>query len=177
MVSISAYSQNAKFGVKGGLNIANIANSENCESLIGGHLGIFFTTPINEKISIQPEILYSNQGVKSDEEDGPEMILNYINVPVILKLNLAENFNLEFGPQIGFISKAEMKNDKVAVNIDDQVESVDVSLAFGAEFVTPVGFALYFRYNFGLSQVNKEDAIGGDNGFNRVLSFGAAYRF
>lgn len=56
------------FGIKGVLNISSISNVEgdglNSSSLVGFHAGFFGEFMISDKFAIQPEVLYSTQGVK-----------------------------------------------------------------------------------------------------------------
>jgi hypothetical protein len=55
--------------------------------------------------SIQPELLYSQQGYEIKDANGTFTKLDYINLPILLKPILLK-FLLEAGPQIGLaISK------------------------------------------------------------------------
>ncbi|PKK36290.1 hypothetical protein BWI96_12930 [Siphonobacter sp. SORGH_AS_0500] len=54
-----------RFGLKAGVNLANVIVSPRPGNLISGrtdfHAGLFVEVPISEKVSFQPELLYSRQ--------------------------------------------------------------------------------------------------------------------
>ncbi|RZL41864.1 MAG: PorT family protein, partial [Pedobacter sp.] len=57
------HAQEIDYGVKGGLNIANLTGDiENAKSKVSLHVGGFVQFKVNEKFSVQPELLYSQQG-------------------------------------------------------------------------------------------------------------------
>lgn len=72
MVTIHAQStdrrENLKFGVKAGINVSNIWDSQNQEftadSKVGFAGGIFLGIPIGSFLGLQPEILISQKGFK-----------------------------------------------------------------------------------------------------------------
>ena len=128
-----ANAQEAKFGVKGGLNIANLNFSgdgaPSTSSLVGFHIGGFTEIKVSDKFFIQPEVMYSTQGAKFKmSEDGLTLNsfkLGYINLPVMAKYYVAEKFNLELGPQIGFLTSAKANASASGTTVD-----VDVKKAF-----------------------------------------------
>ena len=77
--SFSALQAQVKFGVKGGVNFANVTDSDGGKTRIGFNGGVQVGIPVTEQISVQPEALYSSQGVKGD--DDMQVILNYFNFP------------------------------------------------------------------------------------------------
>jgi hypothetical protein len=64
----SLHAQNVKYGLKGGLNIANLnvsgEASPSMNSIVNLHIGAFAEFKINKKVAFQPELLYSMQGAK-----------------------------------------------------------------------------------------------------------------
>ena len=64
--SFAAAKAQISYGVKGGLNVANIGGEDidDNKAKLGFHLGGFVGVSIAENISIQPELVYSLQGVK-----------------------------------------------------------------------------------------------------------------
>ena len=110
--------ENMSFGVKGGLNVSSVTNTDqdgvNSKSLIGFHVGFFSEFMISDNFAIQPELLYSAQGVKLESDgDNGDVKLDYINIPVMAKYYVANTFSLEFGPQIGFLVSAKAKSGGV----------------------------------------------------------------
>ncbi|MBF2708346.1 porin family protein [Flavobacterium soyangense] len=169
------------FGVKGGLNICSVTNADqygsNSSSLIGFHLGLFGEFMVSDKFAIQPELLYSAQGVKVDSDgDKIDVKLDYINIPVMAKYYIAKDFSLEFGPQIGFLLSAKAKSGGVSENLKDSTKSTDFGLNFGAGY--DIGdFTLGIRYNLGLSQLQKDLISGESASHNSVFQIALGYKF
>lgn len=164
-LSVAGYSQvQVALGLKAGPNFANINSEEsagaNYKNRTGFHGGAFALFKIT-KLAIQPELLFSQQG-STLEVNGTDLEanFNYINIPILLKLYLAGGFNLQAGPQIGFVSKAEVETfvngssgATTMEDVKDQLKGNDVSLALGAGWDLPFGLTIDARYNLGLSEV------------------------
>lgn len=167
-----SYAQESKYGIRGGVNISSISSDDIPEDLEDGRIGVFFgffaEYAINNKISIQPELHYSAQGNK--EED---LRVNYLNLPVFLKYNITDVFNIHIGPQAGL---------KIWEWEDNQEDVTDFG-TFDFSAVAGIGanitdnFFVDIRYAFGLTNVFDEDgsAIGLD-GKNRNIQVGIGYR-
>src|ERR1700754_1201103 len=84
--SVIAAGAQVKFGVKLGANLANVSDLEGTKSKFGINGGLQASLHLNEMFSVNPEAVYSSQGVKAEEGDG-SINLNYINVPVLLQYN------------------------------------------------------------------------------------------
>lgn len=171
------------FGVKGGLNISSVTNAvqygTNSSSLIGFHLGFFGEFMVSDKFAVQPELLYSTQGVKVDDSGGNKIDakLDYINIPVMAKYYATNSFSLEFGPQIGFLVSAKEKSGGVTTDIKDATKSTDFGLNLGAGYDITKNMTLGLRYNFGLSQLQKDLATGESASKNSVFQFSVGYKF
>src|SRR6187549_120261 len=103
--------QDIHFGIKGGLNIATLhreAGAPNYSSKPGFHLGGLAHIHISPHFAVQPEIMYSTQGTKSDNiNTETKLNLGYINIPVLAQYMFANGFRLETGPQVGFLVSAK----------------------------------------------------------------------
>jgi hypothetical protein len=170
------------FGVKGGLNISSITNAEedgvNSKSLVGFHIGFFGEFMISDQFAIQPELLYSTQGVKLefDGEEG-DLKVDYINVPVMAKYYLADAFSLELGPQIGFLVSSKVESGGLSEDVKDETKPIDVSLGFGANYNFAEKFMLGARYNLGLTRLQEELFPGELESKNSVFQISLGYRF
>ncbi|SEG41025.1 porin family protein [Flavobacterium urumqiense] len=174
--------EDMSFGVKGGLNVSSITNANqdgvNSKSLIGFHVGFFAEFMISDKFAIQPELLYSAQGVKLESGgDNGDLKLDYINIPVMAKYYVANTFSLEFGPQIGFLVSAKAKSGGVSEDIKDEIQSTDVSLGFGASYYFAERFMFGARYNLGLSRIQKDLFPGEAECKNSVFQISVGYKF
>ncbi len=162
-----ANAQDVKFGVKGGLNIANISNMQiedvKLDSRMAYHLGVMAEVKLNNQFAIQPELLYSLQGASKEVEGTTATIaLDYINIPVMAKYFVIDGLSLEVGPQLGILITGEstIKGEEVdeSGDIKKYVKSVDFGLNFGAGY-TYNNFNLGLRYNLGLTDIRKGDEI------------------
>ena len=190
LISASAFAQ-FSYGIKGGLNLANISNSDKIADWYEAdasmkpslYLGVFGEYKVNDFLGIAPELVYSRQGYTLKEKgDGDGKInvrFNYLNVPIMAKIYLTDGLSLELGPQFGFLMSAKMwqkvdgKTDTEDVKKD--TNSVDVSFGAGLSY----SFGKIFvqgRYNLGLTDTAK-DNDGDDKYKNNVIQLGVGYRF
>lgn len=180
--------QEVKFGPKAGVNFANLSGEDDTNSLTAFHVGAVVEIKFNEKFSIQPEVLYSAQGAKSEYSNNlgsykETQKLDYINVPIMAKYYVADGFSVEAGPQVGFLTKAQSEVEGTVANITssstqdnkDSFNSVDFGLNFGLAYDLPVGLFFNARYNLGLSDVVKDN--NGDAIKNNVIQLGVGYKF
>ena len=137
------------FGIKGGVNFSKLEIPDiHTSNKTGYHLGAYSLFKF-AKIGIQPEFIFSQQGAKVDLGHWDA---KYINIPVILKLYLAAGFNLQAGPQFGFLNKAELNGN----SIEDNIKKSDVSVGLGLGWDAPIGLKLDARYNMGVTD-NSDD--------------------
>jgi len=184
----------AKFGIKGGLNLTNLYSSEaNTNHMKAGfNAGVFAKLPVTKGFSIQPEILYSLKGNKSNYDNILQgsgeyrFNLGYVEVPVLAVVNLAPNFNLHLGGYAAYLVNANVKN----VNSNGDVQGAtdlntsdfnkwDFGLAGGLGFDIQ-HFTLGARYNYGLSHIGKSGEASGTllgNAKNAGFSFYAGFAF
>ena len=88
------------YGVKGGLHVSSLNHGD---ANLGFHLGALINMRFgyrNKKapgiIGLQPELLYTRIG-------DPDINLNYIMAPVILKFYIVKGINLEIGPYFSYL--------------------------------------------------------------------------
>lgn len=174
--------EDMSFGVKGGLNISSITNSDvegmDSSTLVGFHIGLFGKFMIADKFAIQPELLYSTQGVKL-EGFGSEadLKIDYINIPVMAKYYVAKDFSLELGPQIGFVTSAKIESGGESESVKDDVKSIDLSLGFGASYNIVDNFMVGARYNLGLTRLQEDLEPGESESKNSVFQISVGYKF
>lgn len=177
----NAQTGDVKFGFKAGYNLANFGGDvENNKALSGFHLGGFVEIPVSEKFAIQPEILYSAQGAKSEYSETymgytinykSELKFDYINIPVMAKYYVMDKLAVMAGPQFGFLVKA----DANGLDVKDEVKKFDFGVGVGANYYFTENIFAGARYNFGLSNISDE---GDDYKINnQVLQVSVGYRF
>ena len=157
-LTTSVISQEIDLGLKAGANFASITDASGLSNRTGFLIGVFAGVKFSDKLGIQGDLLYSQQGANSDPKD---IDLNYINVPIVLKYYLVQGFNLQAGPQFGFI-------------VDDNIEaeSFDLAGVLGLGYDFPFGIRIEGRHNFGLT-----DVFNSIKGKNSVTSIAIGYSF
>jgi len=113
MGALKAEAQTGEFGLRfmPTFSALNIKTSDG--GTIKGNLtmgyggGIFLGYHFSDHVGVQGEIIYSALAQKYKEEDiDREILLRYVNIPLLLSLNTGKtqpfNFTVVAGPQIGF---------------------------------------------------------------------------
>ena len=144
LFTAKSLSQGVDLGIKVGANFATLTELPNVDTRTGLNFGAFFTIKFNDKIAIQGDVLYSQQGAEFDLD---KVDLDYVNVPIVFKYYLVKKLNLHIGPQFGFLV-----SDFDASEFEDSYESTYVSGVVGLGLDLPLGFRVDGRYNFGLTE-------------------------
>ena len=162
----------SQFGIKGGVNIANVKvdDGSDYDPRTGFHVGGLVHIHVDDHWAVQPELLYSTQGAESG---NTELKLDYINIPILLQY-MTSGFRLQTGPQLGFLVSAESKTGDVEVDIDDNIKSIDFSWSFGAGYLFASGIGIDARFNLGITDINDVSAV---EIRNRVFQVGLFYQF
>ncbi|HEV3326648.1 MAG TPA: porin family protein [Puia sp.] len=162
------------FGIKAGANFSNASGDGlsglSTSTLTGFNGGVFFKLPIGGHLSIQPELVYSGQGFKADENGYTATFTeNYINIPVLLKYRFPMGLFIETGPQIGFLMSANAKYQGVSASDKSNYTSTDFDWAVGAGFHIPTTkLAVDVRYNIGLANIASSSSNTGSSSSNTV---------
>lgn len=165
------------YGVKGGLNISTlIVDGKMDNPKIGFHTGLFAGIPINNKLSIQPELVYSLQGSKYNQDDSVSTLhLGYLNFPLLLKYSNSSGFYGASGPQVGLLMVANHHDeDDHKYRVHDWLKKADFSWVFGFGYKSLSNLGIDFRYNLGLTNLFKYP-VGKQT--NQVLQLGVFYEF
>lgn len=164
---------NTEFGVKGGFNMSNFL-SENNEAtdknvLYGFNAGVYATLPISDFIAIQPEILFTTKGAELEYDNAfasgnTKFRLNYIEVPLLVRVNITKNFNVHAGGYASYLVSSKVTGDG-DINFDEDIDPDDLnkfdaglSAGVGVDFA-PISIGL--RYNYGLTTIGKERTVAG----------------
>ncbi len=198
-MTITAQTEKVKVGVKAGLNLAALTFDEselNSSNKTGFTAGVMVEVPLAKNFSLQPELLYSQQGTKISFSD-PDVTnsqfkstidLNYLNIPVMLKYYVVKGLSIQAGPQIGILLKANNKyqdnflgyENKETLNLKEYSTGIDTSVNFGLGYQFKDKFYTDLRYNVSYLNVFKE---GDANHFinndmkNRVFQITIGYFF
>jgi hypothetical protein len=169
--------QKVEPGIKGGVSFSQVTNLKGDER-VTGHGGFFLHSTLNKHWRIQPELLYSAQGQKFRDANSSDNVLalDYVQLPVMFQYYPASKVYLEAGPQVGLLvnAKTEGPNDANKADVKDNFKKADFGVNVGLGVNATKNIGIYGRYNFGVMDVTKSDAIYRQN---RNLQLGAAIRF
>lgn len=166
------------FGVKAGLNLSTLyGDVHNASTKPGFHFGAMAELELTDKISLQPEVLYSLQGARIDGGAGSDydLHLSYITFPVIGKYYVAEGLSLEAGPQIGILINSKSKAGGESINEKKNTSSIDFGANIGAGYKMDSGLNFALRYSLGLLNAYDGPGSSGNNITNATLQLSVGY--
>ena len=157
-----------KYGVKAGVNLSNMSNDMTFDpgfsmgtgfqvgALVNLHWGqrTESSLPGTGLWGLQPEILFSNQVIKSD---GGDVKLNYIKVPVMLKVYPLSRLSVEVGPEFSYLISASPESlnvDGATVKVED-CKGFNFGAGIGAAYEFNFGLMVGARYSMGFSDLGK----------------------
>lgn len=182
LISVTKAQSDFSFGPKMGLNLTNISNSD-ANNKASIHLGAFAQTQFTDLVGMKVELLYSRQGFADKYREDGESIkvkgrVNYLNIPVLAKLNVYKNLSVDLGPQFGFALNARMKSkwgDTVVKKKIRDLNTFELGFAMGVAYELDLGLIVSARYNLGITNVFDKDAVGSNNK-NRVFQLSVGYK-
>lgn len=157
-----------KYGVKAGVNLSNMSNDMTFDpgfsmgtgfqvgALVNFHWGqrTESSLPGTGLWGLQPEILFSNQVIKSE---GGDVKLNYIKVPVMLKVYPLARLSVEVGPEFSYLissSPESLTVDEATVKIGD-CKGFNFGAGVGAAYEFNFGLIIGARYSMGFTDLGK----------------------
>ena len=161
------------FGIKGGLNVSNFYtnNVNDKNTVIGFNGGVFLKIPITDFFSLQPELLYSQKGAQLKYNTivtgSGKFQLNYIEVPILAVINVAQNFNIHGGVYGAYLVSANIQNVAGDGTYDfnkelnrDNFETMDYGLTAGLGYDFNK-LSVGARYDYGLQTIGKDKSFLG----------------
>ena len=157
-----------KYGVKAGLNMTSMSNGMAFDPgfgmgvgfRVGGFLNMRwgYRTENSSKGTglwgFQPELVYSNQAVKTDAGD---VKMNYIAVPLLLKVYPTTALSIEVGPELSYListSPSTMAVDGAEIKVGD-CKGMNVGLAAGLAYDFEMGLTVGARYTYVFTDMAK----------------------
>lgn len=156
VVCVTTHAQ-LNIGVKAGLNrYALTGDDQSYKNAF--HFGAFAQIPVKEMLVIQPELLFSAEGNGFEENNiKSEQHLNYVNIPIMLRLNTKFGLYAEAGPQLGFLLSAKYKESgSPDEDIKKYFKSSNISVGAGLGYQFKMGIGIGARYNFGMGNLLKD---------------------
>ncbi|MEO6520780.1 MAG: porin family protein [Mucilaginibacter sp.] len=184
-----AVNAQVKFGVKGGLDVSNIIKTNdpnfNTNYVIGFNAGVTLEIPLIGPLSVQPEVVYAQKGYKAILSTGDfTQTRNFIDIPLLARLRLADNFAIVVGPQFSFATstknvysngitvtqQTQYDNDRnnFRNSIVGGVAGLSIDLSKSVDF--------HARYALDLQKNNGDGSSQTPEFRNQVFQFGLAFK-
>lgn len=197
------------FGVKAGLNATTLTKADNYDNdqklKAGFHAGVFVNIPVAEKFSIQPELLFSQLGSKTEDsytyysdnyrfrqEYDYKLNLNYITLPVMVQYNILPQLYVEAGPEFGLLLGGRSKGDRTLTETTGNITTTktekfsdkiptkiynkfNFGIGIGAGYYFTENFGVTARFTAGVTDIFKNNS--GDAIRNNAFQVGVAYKF
>ena len=165
LLTMQAASAQFRLGAKAGANLVKVEGSSfKDEFRYGYHLGGFAEIGVVKKLTIQPEVLFSQYSMTLDSSfksvyenvlnsEQTHVKLNYLSIPILLNYRLLGPIYLQAGPSFSIL----MNHDKnLLQNGGDAFRRGDLSMLAGAE-IQIMKLRITGRYAIGLSNINDID--------------------
>jgi hypothetical protein len=199
-----------RYGVNAGLNHSTLKGDamgslEKIVDLSNGYItpqarngfyaGGYVEMPLGGKFSVQPGVYYSQKGytlkgsMAGDKFDflgvsaKAQLQSHYIDIPLLLKAEVAKGLQVYAGPQLSYLVKNNLKMDAGLLgfsllnsntDVTQYFNRADLAITGGASYTFDNGFSINAGYDHGLSRVDKNSNF---KSYNRTFKVGVGFRF
>ncbi len=162
LISFYSYAQETgsgtfEIGVKAGLNAADFGQDFQTNNLLlGGHAGVVVGMVLNNNFDVQLEGLYSMQGAKFSRNglDYTEK-LNYVSIPLLVKLYVGQGFSFHIGPQFSWLLNATRSGGEGGdLDIKEEYEPYDAGFCVGFSYLLLSDVSFGARYSTSLIDID-----------------------
>ena len=210
VIIMSSTKAQITYGVQAGASIANwkgdaLQSLNNVVDLSNGFIttksktgftvGGYVNIPVSNKISFEPGLQYSQKGytmqgnLKIDilkflgANASAKVEAHYIDVPLVLKAEVAKGLSIYAGPQLSYLVKNNLHlnagvlgislyNNKI--DITNNFNRLDMGIAGGVGYKFDNGINIKASYDYGLSKLDKNDNF---KAYNRVAKISVGFSF
>ncbi len=194
--STSSTSDDVQFGIKAGANFSNIIKVGNDDFKTsfkpGFNVGLFAEIPVTNGLAFAPEVVYSQTGYK---RTGNSLVLkepvaysvtsNFIEVPLLAKIKVVDDFNVVLGPQVSFLlstPKAVFKQGSPEYQATFKEENKNLNKVYaggviGAGYDITPEFNINGRYALDFQKNTKKAGSEIPRYANQSFQLGLGYKF
>lgn len=163
-ISLILSAQGTKFGLKTGLNLADVATVKGDFFTLSGvpyeqdfkhdlvlklNFGVWGSIPLSQRINLQPELQWTQKAYKPNynqsEETKGHTELNYLSVPLFLVYQFDAKLGIALGPEIGYLFNQRLRKLDTALVKDPLIDEneIEIGIALDAHYI-------HNRLRFGL---------------------------
>lgn len=188
----------SKFGIRAGGNVNSWTNEfpilefqgdfivpDDWQMTFGGHAGIYVNIRLSPLVALEPAIMYTQKGTGTVLDAGGVNIEGnvrsaYLDLPLLLRLYVADGFNIFFGPQFSYHlnSDFELVVDGDAVikdeDISEDISEFDLAPVLGIGYEFSTGININLSGELGLLTVDGYDQL---KSFNRNIRLSVGFNF
>mgnify|MGYP005748068861 CR=1 FL=1 len=163
----------AQFGIRTGFSSANFSDT-NFSARSGFHAGVYYATG-SDFIKVEPGLQFAQKGYTGNDDMGVAIDeqLNYLDIPVLVRLNLLPIVNVFAGPQASFLLSRNYQLGAISSNSLEVLTGYDLAGVVGAQVNLPLGINLQASYDIGLKSLNYFNT----DVKNRVFKISLGYSF
>jgi len=149
-----ASSAQAQFGLRAGYSSGNFSDT-NFSARSGFHAGLYYTLG-PEFIQVEPGLQFAQKGYKGEAPGGVSIDeqLNYLDIPVLVRVNFIPMLNVFAGPQASFLLSRNYQLGQVSSNSLEVLAGYDLAGVVGAQLKLPMGLNVQASYDIGLKSLN-----------------------
>jgi hypothetical protein len=168
-----AQGQFISYGLKGGLNYANVggADAPDTNPRNGFHAGAFLGVSLLGIVAAETGAYLSQKGYILDNEDATKVVSSYVDVPLVLKFSPLPLFHIFAGPQASFLIRNKVGSADAST---DGLREMDLAGVVGVGINIPMGIRLSAGYDYGFKSLTENDDL---KVYNRVIKFTVGYKF
>lgn len=187
-------SNKPSIGIKGGASFSNIIKTDNSDFktdfVTGFNAGLFISIPVVDRLSFQPELMFSQKGYKSERSGlinrgTLTQVTNWIEVPVLARIEAASGFNVYLGPQVSFLTRTINKfegnfGSSEQTTIENDADKFRKSIfggVVGAGFDLTPKLSLNGRYALDFQKNNENGTSETPQFKNQVWQVGLGVKF
>ena len=162
----------------------------------GGIIGVELEYQVAKRLGIAAGVNYMQAGTawKDVDKNGykykdMKLETGCVSVPVVANFYLCKGLALKSGVQFNFLTNAKLKatSEKTDGNFTSKVEydrkvmdsfnKFDVAIPVGLSYEFKVPIVIDFRYNIGLTKINKDDIFKDRNCKSHTCTITVGYKF
>jgi opacity protein-like surface antigen len=166
LIPAGLYSQKSGFGIKLGVNFANVTNASsiNSSNQAGFHGGLIFAPDSKSILGSRTELVYSRQGYNyANGAQSGAVNLDYLMFAQLMAINITKFVQIQLGGQMAYLLNAKASSSSAYNTGNSQVNSLidyynrfDYGFGAGVEVHPIAGLLIGARYNFSLADLYKQ---------------------